>query len=253
MKYWCSWRGSLLNIILQLQRSHIKIQLHFPSCNPVFNTCFHQERKSILFCRAFLRLCSVCSKNKVGLQMSSRNSGVYFPRGDENSEYVQPWKGLGTLHIPKKKEAHSCSSSFCPRPRIISCKAPLLGVHTSCFVSYTAWAKSLSWVLITAAHGFFLSITHLTLPCFGVTWCLCPHPTPQERAGSCAEAGMGLAPSWPGFWGFFDWVNEVICWSIFHKSYIFLTQAEDFIYGSVYLLTEPSPISPKASTNRGSR
>lgn len=103
MKYWCSWRGSLLNIILQLQRSHIKIQLHFPSCNPVFNTCFHQERKSILFCWAFLRLCSVCSKNKVGLQMSSRNSGVYFPRGDENSEYVQPWKGLGTLNIPKKK------------------------------------------------------------------------------------------------------------------------------------------------------
>lgn len=35
--------------------------------------------------------------------MSSRNSGVYFPRGDENSEYVQPWKGLGTLNIPKKR------------------------------------------------------------------------------------------------------------------------------------------------------
>lgn len=35
--------------------------------------------------------------------MSSRNSGVYFPRGDENSEYVQPWKGLGTFNIPKKK------------------------------------------------------------------------------------------------------------------------------------------------------
>lgn len=35
--------------------------------------------------------------------MNSRNSEVYFPRGDENREYVQPWKGLGTLNIPKKR------------------------------------------------------------------------------------------------------------------------------------------------------
>lgn len=37
--------------------------------------------------------------------MTSRNSRVYFPRGDENREYVQPWKGLGTLNIPKKRSS----------------------------------------------------------------------------------------------------------------------------------------------------
>lgn len=126
-----------------------------------------------------------------------------------------------------KKEAHSCSSSFCPRPQIISCKAPSLGVlHTSCFVSYTTWANhSIKELLIMAAHHFFLrislgAITHLTLLWFGVTWCLCPCFTSQERAGSCSAAGVGLAPSWQGFLGV--WVNEVICYSISHISYVFL-------------------------------
>lgn len=115
-----------------------------------------------------------------------------------------------------------------------SSKHPWLGVHTSCFVSYTAWANhSIKWLLITAAHHFFLSIslgaiTHLTLLCFGVTWCLCPHPMSQERAEAVLQLGWGLTPSWPGFWG--DWVNEVICWSVSHISYIFLTWAGDFIW-----------------------
>lgn len=46
--------------------------------------------------------------------MSSRNSGVYFPRGDENREYVKPWKGLGTFNIPKKKRGSQLLQQLLP-------------------------------------------------------------------------------------------------------------------------------------------
>lgn len=113
--------------------------------------------------------------------------------------------------------------------------------------------KSLSWVAVNYGCTSLLSQhqpggNHTSYP--ALVWCnLTSLPTSQERAGSCAAPGVGLAPSWPGFWG--DWVNEVICWSISHKSYI--PDKLETSYGSVYLLTEPSPINPKTSTNRGFR
>lgn len=116
---------------------------------------------------------------------------------------------VGNSEHSQKKEAHSCSSSFCPRPRIISCKAPSLGVHTSCFGSYTAWANhSAEWLLITAAHGFFLSITSYC----ALGWCNLMSVPTSHSPGEGWKLGCswgGLAPSWRGFWFF---LTELMKW-----------------------------------------
>lgn len=161
MKYWCSWRGSLFSIILQLQKSHIK-----------YNSISHLVIQSLTlaFTRKEKASCSVGLFKAVQclLKKQSRASDEQQElRGLLSQGWWEQWvcaalERFGNFQHSQKKEAHSCSSSFCPRPqpRLISCKAPWLGVHTSCFVSYTNWANhSAEWLLIRAAHHSCLSIS----------------------------------------------------------------------------------------------